>query len=402
MNISWKRNFFILWIAELVAIIGFQAIQPFLPYYIQQLDVDSLEEALIWAGYMGTAGGLSMAVASPFWGVLADRFGRKPMVVRAMFGGGVALILMVYATTAGQVLVVRTLQGFLSGTVTACITLVSTSTPRRHQGFALGMMQGAFMLGASVGPFIGGPSIEYMGYQNSFLVAGVLVILAGLVTQFWVKEDFTPQPPKPNRVQSGIWTDAKQLMKIRSFMLVIIAVTLVYFSFGVIMPVIPLFIQDLAGHDDILSVAGQIFALTSLVGAAAGVLVGRMSDRWGAQSILTVSLFVSALFYLAEGFSTSVFMLGSLIVLSGISTGAIRPVTNALVTRVGPEADRGKAFGGVTSAGALGFALGPVSGGYIAAIWGIRAVFVLTSVLFVGVGLWVLKAMVDIDKESEV
>jgi DHA1 family multidrug resistance protein-like MFS transporter len=402
MNISWKRNFFILWIAELVAIIGFQAIQPFLPYYIQQLDVDSLEEALIWAGYMGTAGGLSMAVASPFWGVLADRFGRKPMVVRAMFGGGVALILMVYATTAGQVLVVRTLQGFLSGTVTACITLVSTSTPRRHQGFALGMMQGAFMLGASVGPFIGGPSIEYMGYQNSFLVAGVLVILAGLVTQFWVKEDFTPQPPKPNRVQSGIWTDAKQLMKIRSFMLVIIAVTLVYFSFGVIMPVIPLFIQDLAGHDDILSVAGQIFALTSLVGAAAGVLVGRMSDRWGAQSILTVSLFVSALFYLAEGFSTSVFMLGSLIVLSGISTGAIRPVTNALVTRVVPEADRGKAFGVVTSAGALGFALGPVSGGYIAAIWGFRAVFVLTSVLFVGVGLWVLKAMVDIDKESEV
>jgi DHA1 family multidrug resistance protein-like MFS transporter len=402
MNISWKRNFFILWTAELVAIIGFQAIQPFLPYYIQQLDVDSLEEALIWAGYMGTAGGLSMAVASPFWGVLADRFGRKPMVVRAMFGGGVALILMVYATTAGQVLVVRTLQGFLSGTVTACITLVSTSTPRRHQGFALGMMQGAFMLGASVGPFIGGPSIEYMGYQNSFLVAGVLVILAGLVTQFWVKEDFTPQPPKPARVQSGIWTDAKQLMKIRSFMLVIIAVTLVYFSFGVIMPVIPLFIQDLAGHDDILSVAGQIFALTSLVGAAAGVLVGRMSDRWGAQSILTVSLFVSALFYLAEGFSTSVFMLGSLIVLSGISTGAIRPVTNALVTRVVPEADRGKAFGVVTSAGALGFALGPVSGGYIAAIWGFRAVFVLTSVLFVGVGLWVLKAMVDMDKESEV
>ena len=168
------------------------------------------------------------------------------------------------------------------------------------------------------------------------------------------------------------------------------------------MPVIPLFIQDLAGHDDILSVAGQIFALTSLVGAAAGVLVGRMSDRWGAQSILTVSLFVSALFYLAEGFSTSVFMLGSLIVLSGISTGAIRPVTNALVTRVVPEADRGKAFGVVTSAGALGFALGPVSGGYIAAIWGFRAVFVLTSVLFVGVGLWVLKAMVDIDKESEV
>ena len=104
---GWRRNFYTLWVAELSAIIGFHAVQPFLPYYIQEFDVGDLAEALVWSGRMGTAAGLAMVISSPIWGSLADRYGRKPMVVRSMLGGGVTVIFMAYATSLEQLLVAQ-------------------------------------------------------------------------------------------------------------------------------------------------------------------------------------------------------------------------------------------------------------------------------------------------------
>jgi MFS transporter, DHA1 family, multidrug resistance protein len=127
MEISWKRNFYTLWFAELFAIIGFHAVQPFLAYYVQEFDVESLDEALLWSGYMGSAAGFAMALSSPIWGALADRFGRKSMVVRSMVGGGLTVLFMAYADTVVELLCARFLQGALAGTVTACITMVSTT-----------------------------------------------------------------------------------------------------------------------------------------------------------------------------------------------------------------------------------------------------------------------------------
>ncbi len=391
MQISWKRNFYTLWIAELIAIIGFHAIQPFLPYYIQEFEVKDLGETLIWAGHMGTAAGLAMAISSPFWGALADRLGRKPMVVRSMIGGGLTVIAMAYVTSVEQLLGVRVLQGALAGTVTACMTLVSTTTPSPHLSFALGLMQGAFMLGASVGPLIGGPFIDRFGYHPCLIVAGLLVVLAGIAVQLWVKEDFQRQPKIG--AQSSVWKDARRLLEIQSFFIMLVSLTLIQFIFGFIMPVVPLFLQELAHTDDVLSLAGLIFSIGGLVGALSSVLSSRWCEHWGAKKTLVWGLLASAVFYLAQGLSTSMAMLAVLMVCSGLATGAIRPVANTLIARVVPESDRGKAFGVMSSANSLGWSLGPVMGGYVGAHWGFRSAFFVTTVLFVVVACWIWKVM---------
>jgi len=399
--ISWKRNFYTLWIAELIAIVGFQAIQPFLPYYIQEFDVADLSEALIWAGYMGTAAGLAMAFSSPIWGTLADRFGRKSMVVRAMLGGGVTVLLMAYVTSLGQLLIARTLQGALAGTVTACITLVSTTTPRQHLGYALGMMQGAFMLGASVGPLVGGPFIESFGYDNCFLVSGILVILAGAAVQFLVKEDFQ-RSEKSAEQQSGngFFQDAGRLLRFKPFLIMLTSLTLIQFAFGVIMPVVPLFLQQLAQTDNIVSLAGLVFSLMGLVGAVSSAVMGKWSDRMGAKRTLLGGLLSTSVFLVAQGLSTTVAMLAALKILAGVSTGAIRPVANAIIARIVPEEDRGKAFGLMTSATAFGWAMGPTVGGYLGAELGFRSVFFITAGLFLLVSGWVWNAMKGIHLEE--
>ena len=175
-GISWKRNFYTLWVAQIIAIIGFQSVQPFLPYYIQELNIDNLADASIWAGYLGTVHGFSMALSAPIWGAIADRFGRKPMVVRAMVGGGVTVILTAFVGTVEQLLVVRFLHGVRSGSVTASITMVSTTTPKAHLGYALGMMSTAFMFGGAIGALVGGPAIDYFGNYNCFIAFGCKIV----------------------------------------------------------------------------------------------------------------------------------------------------------------------------------------------------------------------------------
>lgn len=400
---GWRRNFYTLWVAELAAIIGFQAMQPFLPYYIQEFEVGDLGQALVWSGRMGTAAGLAMAISSPLWGSLADRYGRKPMVVRSMIGGGLSVLLMAYVTSVEQLLVTRVLQGALAGTVTACLTLVSTSTPRQHLGFALGLMQGAFMLGASVGPLLGGPLIEAFGYKTCFLWAGVSVILAGISVQFLVHEDFT----RARRVESSAkyrmpGRDMLRLLADRPFLVLVLTVTAMSFAFGFVMPVVPLFLQELAGHTDIISLAGAVFAAGGLVGAVSAAVMGRYSDRIGPRRVLVGGLFSAALFYLAQGYAQSVLAFGVLVVLTGIATGAVRPVANSLITGIVSEGDRGKAFGVMSSAAALGWAAGPMAGGYLGAHYGFRSVFVATAILFLAVGAWAWFAMKGVGETGNV
>lgn len=399
---GWRRNFYTLWVAELCAIIGFQMVQPFLPYYIQEFDVGDLSEALVWAGWMGSAAGLAMGISSPIWGSLADRYGRKPMVVRSMIGGGIAVILMAYVVTVEQLLIVRVMQGALSGTVTACLTLVSTSTPRRHLGFALGLMQGAFMLGASVGPLAGGPLIDAFGYTDCFLWSGIVVLIAGVCVQLFVHEDFTRiRDVESSARYRAPGRDMLRLLRLRPFLVVVATVVSMSFAFGFIMPVVPLFLQQLAGGEDVLTLAGTVFAAAGLVGALAAAVMGRFSDRVGPRRVLFVGLVSAAVFHLAQGYATSVGVLSVLIVLGGLATGAVRPVANALVARIIPEEDRGKAFGVMSSAAALGWAAGPLAGGSLGAQLGFRSVFIATAVLFCAVGVWSWFSMKGVDSPRE-
>ena len=404
MDVPWRRNFYILLAAELCAIIGFQAVQPFLPYYIQEFDVEDLKEALIWAGYIGTAGGVAMAISSPIWGIVADRYGRKPMVVRSMLGGGLTVLFMAYASSVGEILIARTLQGILAGTVTACITLVSTTTPKKDLGFALGLMQGTFMLGASLGPLLGGPLIEHFGYYHCFLISGVMVLLAGLAVQVWVEEDFSPEERLEDRQSEteSYYQSVIRLLRLRALVSILVSMTLVQFAFGIVMPVVPLFLQELAGEEtsDILTLAGLIFSLMGLVGALSSALVGRWSEYFGLRQTLLYGMVAMAIILAIQGMATTVAVLAALMVLSGLATGAMRPVTSSIITRIVAEGDRGKAFGIATSTTAFGWALGPMVGAFTGSVWGFRAVFFITAVFFVLVAVWTWHSMANIDLEE--
>jgi DHA1 family multidrug resistance protein-like MFS transporter len=400
-KVSWKRNLYILWVTEAIAILGFQFIQPFLPFYIQRFIVGDLGQAAVWAGWLGTTGGMGMAIFSPIWGVVADRVGRKPMVARAMIGGGVTVLLMAVAQSVEHLLIARFLQGALAGTVTACIALVSTTTPQSHLGFALGMMQMGFLLGHSVGPLVGGLVIDHVGYELSFVLSGILVILCGGCVYLFVVEYFqrpvrSPELQWRGHVREGI----RSFLGNQPYIIMLVSLMLIHFTFSVVMPVFPLFIQQLAHTEKIASVAGGIFALAGLTGAISSAVLGRFSDRIGYRRTLIAGIVVSGVLFFAQAFVRSVFELAVLRVLLGLTSGAINPVVNAMIAGFIPEKHRGKAFGLTSSASAVSWAVGPVVGGHLGAIWGFRSVFVVTAALFVGVGVWVVAAVKEPYREG--
>ena len=132
---EWRRNLTAMWIAQTLSIIGFSFTSPFLPLFLRELGLRDQNEIVWWAGLMNAASALVMAVTAPLWGALADRYGRKPMVLRSMFGGAIIIGLMAIAPNVQTLFALRLIQGALTGTVTASIALVASITPRENRRY---------------------------------------------------------------------------------------------------------------------------------------------------------------------------------------------------------------------------------------------------------------------------
>ena len=136
----WKRNLVVCWFGMFVSSIGMSQIAPVLPLYIKHLGVENT--ALI-EQFSGLAFGITYiisAVFSPIWGHAADKFGRKPMLLRASLGMAIVIFTMGFAQNVYELIGLRLLQGVITGYGTACTTLIATQTDKEHAGWALGTL----------------------------------------------------------------------------------------------------------------------------------------------------------------------------------------------------------------------------------------------------------------------
>jgi DHA1 family multidrug resistance protein-like MFS transporter len=377
---QWQKNLYSAWTAQLLAIAGFSFVFPFMPLYVQELGVRGVSSAALWSGALTASTALTMAVAAPIWGNLADRFGRKVMVMRAMAAGCLIVGAMGLVVSVQQLLVLRILQGVFTGTVSASTAMVSAGTPKDRQGFALGLMTNAVFLGAAGGPVLGGVVARALGFRAAFLVAGASLGLGALVVAIFVKESFVRSPPATHA--PGRWNRLSHAFPLRG-MAILLTVYLVLEAAGLITgPILALYVGQLShsSRADTALISGVIFGASALASAIASVALGRQADRRSPQRLLVICAAGSALSYLPQAFVTSALQLGVLRVLSGAFLGGVLPAANSMLARRTPPERRGAAYGMTASAQALGTALGPLSGAVLAARFGIPAVFLWAAV----------------------
>jgi len=388
---SWKKNLYVIFAAELIVIMGFSFVTPFLPLYIQEVGKFTDDEAAFWSGIAGFAAGLSMFLSSPIWGILADRMGRKPMVLRAMFGGGVVIAATGLVHSVFAIVGLRFLQGLLSGTVAAASALVAASTPRDKLAFAMGMLMVGVYGGNAVGPLIGGVMAEKLGFTASFLITGGILCVGGLIVTMYVSEKFTP----PDKSET---TSVKGMLKLARSreILPILGVTLALNAGpGILSPILPLFIQELSPAGSAETAAGLAFFLMGLVATGSSFAAGKLGERYSLKTILIVSCIGSALLYLPPMLAHSSAQLLIFIAIMGLLRGGMISSSSTLIALVAPATQQGIAYGVNQSASSLGGAIGPIIGGALATPLGFRAIFAVTAGVFFLTGLLVSRLLVS-------
>jgi DHA1 family multidrug resistance protein-like MFS transporter len=391
---AWRGSLYALWGAQFTAIAAFSFVMPFIPFYVRELGVQETRQAALWAGVLLTGSGLMMALCSPVWGTLADRYGRKLMVERAMFSGAVVISLMGLVGNVYQLFALRVLQGALTGTVPASIALVSSFTPQDKRGYSLGLMQMAVFVGSALGPYVGGVLADHFGYRLTFPITGLLLLAAGAVVMFYVQEgraEAGAREERPARVGIG------EVLASRRFALLLGVFFFVSFANMVAAPVFALFVESLLPRKvAVATITGLLMALGGIMAGAGSLFIGRASDRLGHKPVLLVCLWLSGLACIGQGLVTRVGQLFAVRAMFGWAAGGTAPALNALVAATVPAEAFGRAYGLTSSANALGMALGPLLGGLVASWLGLRAPFVITGALLVAlaaaIGLGVRRA----------
>jgi len=386
---GWKRNLYVIWAAELVAIAGFTVVLPFLPYYVQELGVTDLAQAEIWSGLLFTGHAITMAIFAPIWGSLADRYGRKLMVVRAMFGGAVLLCAMGFVRNVQQLAILRALQGCVTGTVPAATTLVASSVPRQRSGYALGLLQMAIYSGASVGPLLGGLVADAFGYRAAFWVTATLLFAAGLGVFFLVEERVEPSRRKEDSSAEGSgpaegFRQGLALVLGSQTLLFMFGTRVVmHFGSGIMGPMLPLFVQSLMpDRDRVASVTGLITGAGAATGALGAVALGRIGDRIGHQRVLVACALGAAALYAPQFLVATPTELLILQGAVGVALGGILASVSATLAQLAPEGRQGVVYGLDSSANSVARAIAPMAGAAIAASLGIRFIFLCAAGVF--------------------
>jgi DHA1 family multidrug resistance protein-like MFS transporter len=375
-------------VAQATAMLAFGFILPFLPLYLKELGVSPDSAVVFWSGALVTSTGVSLAIFSPIWGALADRHGRKVMVLRAMFVGGLIIALMGLVQNVGEFLILRILQGMFTGTIAASTALVASIVPRERIAYSMGLLQTSVYVGISAGPVLGGVIAQLVGIRGTFFVAGAMLAIAGVFIWQFVHEHY---PPLTTVRRLGFFQTLGRGLRSRTLMPLIITSLLVQLSSATVLPILALFVERLSGPGDPVKLyAGLAFGATAVFSALAAMSYGRLVDRGGYRRILIVGCFGAAVLFLPQAFAANV---GQFLLLRaglGLFIGVLIPATNAIVGLVTPPDLRGSAYGLTNSGTAVGTAIGPLLGATIAAAFGYSSVFIVTALVLGVLGLWVM------------
>lgn len=390
---SWKRNLYGIWVAQLLVIMGFSMRAPFLPQFLNELGVTTSEGQAFWSGLFMSFGAGVMAITSPIWGAVADRYGRKPMLVRAQFAAFITIGLSSFVTAPGQLLGLRLVEGAMTGTVAAATALIAVSMPRERLGYGLGMVQTAVFSGSALGPLLGGFIADAIGYRATFQVSGLMACAAGLITVFVVQEQFV-RPEKiaedsgDAEARDSIW---KLLLGPTLFALTM-SMLLVRFASSAVQPITPIFVAEISGSaSNVNTLSGITLGILGVTSAISSVYLGKLGDRRGHFAILLFCTIGAGLVYLPMAASQHPWHLIGLQAVFGLFAGGLIPAANALIARVTAESKRGVVFGFMNTAGSIGGFAGPLAGAALAGFFGIRATFVLTGIvlLLLALTLWI-------------
>lgn len=380
---QWRKNLFVLWAGTFVAGMSFSIVSPFMPNILREVGVG--ENLKLWTGIAISASFLISTFMAPVWGALADKHGRKVMIVRAGLGMAVIYVVMAFATSLWHVIVLRLLNGVVSGFIPASTALVACNTPDDKLGTSLGFLQTGGALGAIMGPLIGGVTSHFLGIKYTLLWAGLMLLAATAIVVWGVRETVTGQ----TQMKTDLWRDLKFTFSHRFLLSMLLVVLLFQAAASFLQPVLPLFVQEVGGAGGGELATGAIFSLVGIATVIAAPRWGKIGEKRGFRFVLMAGLVGGGLLSLLHVLAYDLWTLGLFRFAYGLFIAALMPACHSLIAKSVTPDFRGRAFGFSSSFAQFGFFLGPMVGGGIGEASSIQGVFIFTGVLLFVTALWV-------------
>nr|WP_315598871.1 MFS transporter [uncultured Cupriavidus sp.] len=379
----WKRNLAVATFGSFTTLVSLSMLLPFLPLYVEQLGVTAQADIVQWSGAAFGVTFLATAITAPLWGRLADRFGRKPMLIRAAVGMAIVMSMIGLAHNVYELVALRFAAGLIGGYASAATVMIGTQAPPERAGWALGVLSSGALVGNLVGPLVGGLLPNLIGIRGTFFAGGAVIAVAALLTIVLVREDFT-RPVKQTASHHAAEAVRERSSRLPLAALLITA-TMVLLSNMSIEPIITVYIGQLGvPHAKLATIAGVVMASSALGSVLTASRLGALADRIGAWKVIIGCLIATAIVMIPQAFVDNWWSLAILRGLMGMTLAGLLPAIGKLVRQAVKEHQSGKMLGYLQSAQFAGQVIGPLIGGQIGVHFGMRSVFFVTSAVLLG------------------
>ena len=395
----WKVNLYTVWFIQILSMGGFGFGFPFLPFYMQELGVKDPEQIQIWTGVLAAIPGFALAIMAPVWGMLADRIGKKWMMIRALSAAVLVLFGMGMAQNVWHLAFWRLMQGTFTGTIGAASALIASGTPDKRLSYAIGFLGSSTFIGLTLGPAAGGLIAERYGYRPSFFIGSVILLIGLLLVIFVVKEpehETHPDPTSDAIPAVGFWKGLRDILHYFTPKLILLLSIFFLTRMGrtILPPFLPLHIQSMHEEQEgIAAIVGMISAIGAFAAAVAGLLSGKLAERIPPATIILVSAFGACLSSVLLIGVDEIPMFTVLFACSVFAIGGVWPVVTSEMVKTVPAQQRGLFMGLHSMTASIAWMLAPIIGSMVALRSGTDGVIAIRPVidgivLLIGLFLW--------------
>lgn len=385
---TWKRTVYISLVCVFCTAFGVSQLAPILPLYFHDLGVQTPEAMSLWSGLATGATYIIVCLAAPFWGRVADKKGRKITLIRSSFGMALCNILIAFQTTPEGVVLIRLVQGLVSGFYSASITLIASESPIERTGWALGLLASANLAGSLIGPLLGGYIADTVGIRNDFIIVGALMGVAGILATIFIHENYVPQP---NPEKLSIRKLKEQIPEFNSIVALCVASFIYAICIMSLQPVISVYIKGIVPSDteNLAFIAGAVFSAMGIAQLMSSSPLGKLVDKIGPRKVLVVSLIYVGILNIPQAYVSDVYQLAIIRFLQGFGLGGMLPALNTYLSSKTPREFTGQVFSYNQSCLFFGYFLGSVGGASLMAWLGFTTLFWVSGGLFIISALWI-------------
>lgn len=385
---TWKQTVYISLVCVFCIAFGVSQLAPILPLYFHDLGVQTPEAMSLWSGLATGATYIIVCLAAPFWGRIADKRGRKITLIRSSFGMALCNILIAFQTTPEGVVLIRLIQGLVSGFYSASITLIASESPIERTGWALGLLASANLAGSLIGPLLGGYIADTVGIRNDFIIVGIIMGLAGLLATVFIHEDYVP---KDNVEKLSISKLKEQIPEFNSIIALCVASFIYAICIMSLQPVISVYIKGIlpSNTENIAFIAGAVFSAMGIAQLISSSPLGKLVDKIGPRKVLVISLIYVGILNIPQAYVSDVYQLAIIRFLQGFGLGGMLPALNTYLSSKTPREFTGQVFSYNQSCLFLGYFLGAVGGASLMAWLGFTTLFWASGGLFIISALWI-------------